>query len=256
MRTLYGPIDSWRFGRSLGVDPLAGREKRCPFSCVYCQYGATPQPTFRRRAFVTPSRLAADLASLGSVDADCVTFAGLGEPTLASNLPELVATIRRAGGQLGATTSTLEGPPVILLTGSGLIARADVRQDVQVFDTVVAALDAADEGMFQRINRPGRGFPSTFAAIVEGLRRLRHAYAGHLVLQMMFLQANQHAAPQMAALARTIAPDEVQLHTPLQPALGGPISETEMRQVTQAFSGFQVTTVYGRGPGQLKPRMM
>ena len=77
-----------------------------------------------------------------------------------------------------------------------------------------------------------------------------------IFLQMMFLQANQHAAPQMAALARTIAPDEVQLHTPLQPALGGPISETEMRQVTQAFSGFQVTTVYDRGPGQLKPRMM
>ena len=30
MRILYGPIDSWRFGRSLGVDPLAAKHKLCP----------------------------------------------------------------------------------------------------------------------------------------------------------------------------------------------------------------------------------
>ena len=250
MRTLYGPIDSWRFGRSLGVDPLAAKLKLCPFSCTYCQYGETPHPAFRRRVFVTAERLAEDLASLGSVAADCVTFAGLGEPTLASNLVELVDTIRRA------ELATDVPPPVVLLTGSGLIARADVRRDLTAFDTVVAALDAADEGLFRRISRPGQGYPYSFAAIAEGLRLFRQAYTGRLVLQMMFLQANQHAAPQMADLARAIEPDEVQLSTPLQPALGGPISAAEMRQVARAFVGLPITTVYDGGQAQVKPRMM
>ena len=59
MRVFYGPIDSWRFGRSLGVDPLAGRTKRCPLSCIYCQYGPTERPTRRRATFVTVEQIRA-----------------------------------------------------------------------------------------------------------------------------------------------------------------------------------------------------
>ena len=42
MRVIYGPVPSWRLGRSLGVDPLGGGEKRCTFDCLYCQLGPTP----------------------------------------------------------------------------------------------------------------------------------------------------------------------------------------------------------------------
>jgi len=245
MRTLYGPIESWRFGRSLGVDPLTGKEKRCPFSCIYCQYGQTPRLVLRRRPFVTVGRLQADVEALGEVFIDCVTFAGLGEPTLAANLPELVSAIRQRFEQ-----------PVILLTGSGLMPREDVRRDLLTFDAVVAKLDAPEEQLFRQINRPVGGFPYSLAAIVEGIRRFRHAYRGQLALQMMFLQANVHAAPQMAELARTLEPDEVQLNTPLQPALGGPISEAQMREVEKTFTGLPVHSVYKDGRARIKPRFM
>ena len=94
MRVLYGPVASWRLGRSLGVDPLAMRGKRCPFSCIYCQYGPTSRPTLQRRAYISAERLHSAFDALGAVHADCVTFAGLGEPTLAANLPALVAAAR------------------------------------------------------------------------------------------------------------------------------------------------------------------
>jgi wyosine [tRNA(Phe)-imidazoG37] synthetase (radical SAM superfamily) len=245
MRTLYGPIDSWRFGRSLGVDPLAGKEKRCPFSCTYCQYGETPHPTWRRQPFVAVDRLEADLDLLGAVPADCVTFAGLGEPTLATNLPDLVAAVRRRFQQ-----------PVIVLTNSALIPDGNVRRDLLCFDAVVAKLDAPDAALFQQINRPGGGFPYSLAAIVEGIRRFRRMYGGRLVLQMMFVQASRHAAPQMARLARSLEPDEVQLDTPLQPALGGPLSRAEMQAIEVAFAGLPVRSVYARDGVQVKPRFM
>lgn len=245
MRTIYGPIDSWRFGRSLGVDPLAGRAKMCPFSCVYCQYGQTEQRTLRRKSYISADQLQSDVERLGDVAADCVTFAGLGEPTLARNLPELVAVVRE---RLAL--------PVVLLTGSGLLPREDVRRDLLVFDRVVAKLDAPDERLLKQINRPMSGYPYSIAAIIGGIRRFRHSYSGHLALQMMFIQANAHVAPRMAELARSLRPDEVQLDTPLLPALGGPLSADEMKEVIEAFAGLSVRCIYDGDRAQVKPRAM
>ena len=243
MRVFYGPIDSWRLGRSLGVDPLAGRTKRCPFSCIYCQYGPTTRPTRRRGTFVTVGQLRADLDSLTSLSADCVTFAGLGEPTLALNLPALVTEIRRRFDL-----------PIVLLTGSALMPRADVRRDLLVFDRVVAKLDAPDDLTFRQINRPMSGFPYPFAVLVEGIRQFRQAYTGTLILQMMFLRSNAHLATQMAALAGSLQADEIQLNTPLQPALGGPISAPEMREVERAFVELPIRCVYDKDRARVKPR--
>lgn len=235
MRIFYGPVDSWRFGRSLGVDPLAARHKLCPFSCTYCQYGETERPTIRRQVFVTVERLSRELETLleGQVAADWVTFAGLGEPTLAANLPDLVAVVRQALAL-----------PVVVLTGSALMARPDVRHDLMCFDAVAIKLDVPDETLFGKINRPGSGFPYSFAAIIDGIRRFRAAYAGRFILQTMFVQANKDAASRIADLARSLAPDQVQLNTPLQPALGNPVSAVEMREIVNVFAGLPVCCVY------------
>jgi wyosine [tRNA(Phe)-imidazoG37] synthetase (radical SAM superfamily) len=245
MRVFYGPVDSWRFGRSLGVDPLAGRTKVCPFSCIYCQYGPTVSPSAQRRTFVHVERFRAELDALGTLSADCITFAGLGEPTLARNLASLVAEIRRRSDL-----------PVIMLTGSALMPREDVRRDLLSFDRVVAKLDAPDEAVFRRINRPMGGYPYSLAAIVEGLRRLRQAYAGQLTLQMMFLRSNLRLATEMAALARSLQPDKIQLNTPLQPALGGPLSASEMRTVERAFAGLPTHCVYDGERARATPRQI
>jgi wyosine [tRNA(Phe)-imidazoG37] synthetase (radical SAM superfamily) len=241
MRVLYGPVESWRLGRSLGVDPLAARGKRCPFSCLYCQYGRTMHPTLRRRAYLPVESLRASIEARGPVFADCATFAGLGEPTLATNLPALVAVVRE---QLGL--------PVILLTGSALLPDSRVRADIQAFDCVIATLNAADEASFRQINRPAPAYPYSLQAIVHALYGLRDAFAGQLVLQVMLTRANLEIAPAIADLVRQIAPDEVQLNTPLQPALGGPIAPDEMNAAQAHFAGLRLHNVYddknGIGP--------
>jgi wyosine [tRNA(Phe)-imidazoG37] synthetase (radical SAM superfamily) len=246
VRILYGPIASWRFGRSLGVDPLAAKQKLCPFSCLYCQYGQTERPVTRRQRMVSVGQLQAELKTVGQVAADCVTFAGLGEPTLALNLSELVAAVRQALAL-----------PVLILTGGGLMPRGDVRRDLHAFDGVIVKLDAPDEPLFRRINRPGSGFPYALAAIVSAVRQFRRTYVGRLVLQMMFVQANKNAAPQMADLARSLNPDEVQLNTPLQPGLGEPVSASEMQWIARAFADLPVHSVYDdTGTARVSPRFL
>jgi hypothetical protein len=60
----------------------------------------------------------------------------------------------------------------------------------------------------------------------------------------------------MAALARSLCADEIQLNTPLQPALGGPISAAEMRRVERAFTGLPVRSVYDRDRARVTPRQL
>jgi wyosine [tRNA(Phe)-imidazoG37] synthetase (radical SAM superfamily) len=249
MRTVYGPIDSWRFGRSMGIDPLAQKTKVCPLSCIYCQYGPTAQPTLLRRSYISAQQLQSDLAALGTIDCDQITFAGLGEPTLARNLAQLVAVVRRQ-------TRT----PVAILTGSALLPRADVRRDLLHFDRIVLKLDAPSEDLFQRINRPSVSFPYSWTTLVEAIRLLRQSYTGHLCLQMMFVQANAHTAAQMAELARSLHADEIHLDTPLQPALGGPVSASQMDDIARAFAKLPpqviVRNIYRNQRAEVKPRQL
>ena len=238
MRVLYGPVESWRLGRSLGIDPLAARGKHCPFSCIYCQYGRTAHPTLRRHVYLPVERLCASIVARGPVSADCATFAGLGEPTLAANLPALVAVVRER----------LE-LPVVLLTGSALLPDPRVRADLQTFDRVVATLNAADDASFRQINQPMPNYPYSLQAIVHALCRFRDAFAGQLVLQVMLTRANLDVVPTIARLVRQIAPEEVELNTPLQPALGGPITPDQMSAAEAHFAGLRLHSVYAQGNG-------
>jgi hypothetical protein len=73
----------------------------------------------------------------------------------------------------------------------------------------------------------------------------------------MFVQANKNAAPQMANLARSLNPDQVQLNTPLQPALGEPVSASDMQWIAGAFAGLPVLSVYDdSGTARVSPRFL
>ncbi len=229
---IYGPVPSWRLGRSLGVDLLSTDGKTCSFDCIYCQLGRTAHPLTERREFVSLARLREELEAVRDVAADYVTFSGVGEPTLASNLGDAI--------ELAKSMLPL---PVAVLTNSSLMVRQDVRDDLRSADVVVAKVDAPDEGLFRRINRPcGQ---CSLDDIIAGLTFFRKKYTGKLALQMMFVQANRDKAPQMAKIANQLCPDEVQINTPLRPCAIQPLPPQEISAIRQSFSGFErAVTVY------------
>jgi len=231
MGHIYGPVPSWRLGRSLGIDPVSTHGKTCSFDCLYCQLGRTVHPLTERRRFVEAEALRCELAQVGDVAVDTVTFSGIAEPTLALNLAELVAVVRERFTQ-----------PAAILTNSSLLKRDDVRRDLACFDIVVAKVDAPDEALFQQINRPAVSY--TLQEILWGIQRFRQEFAGRLALQMMFIPANRDRAAEMARIARQLRPDEVQLNTPLRPSPVPPLSPAEMDEVEAAFAGLPVVNVY------------
>ena len=156
---IYGPVPSWRLGRSLGVDILSTKGKTCCFDCIYCQLGRTVYPLTGRKEFVSLAELAKELEAVKGVAADYVTFSGVGEPTLASNLGE---AIRLAKSVLAL--------PLAVLTNSSLMTREDVRKELILADVVVAKVDAPDEELFQQINRPI--IRQTLYEVLKALERL------------------------------------------------------------------------------------
>ena len=127
MSIIYGPVASWRLGRSLGIDLLSVKEKTCSFNCVYCQLGKTTLLLSERREFVSLVELTRELDSVTKIGADYVTFSGTGEPTLASNLGRAIEVVR-----------SIVQLPVAVLTNSSLMSSGDVRCELAKADVVVA----------------------------------------------------------------------------------------------------------------------
>jgi wyosine [tRNA(Phe)-imidazoG37] synthetase (radical SAM superfamily) len=230
---IYGPVSSWRLGKSLGIDLLSTKGKTCSFDCVYCQLGMTVHPEVERKEFVSLDRLARELKAAEGTAADYATFSGMGEPSLASNLGEAISLVKSALKL-----------PVAVLTNSSLIPKEDVRRELALADVVVAKVDAPTEELFRKINRPIRS--QTLAEILKALQLFREEYHGKLALQMMFLEANRDYAAGMAKIAEQLSPDEVQINTPLRPCGVTPLTAKEVAAIAREFSSFQnLFTVYG-----------
>jgi len=229
---IYGPVPSWRLGRSLGIDLLSTQGKTCSFDCIYCQLGRTIHPLGEPKEFVPISRLVSELEQARGVPADYATFSGVGEPTLASNLGQAIEIVK----------SDL-GLPVAVLTNSSLMPRQDVRQALAKADVVVAKLDAPTEELFHTINRPSTSY--SLDEILQGISRFRGEFEGKLALQIMFISANKEYAPDIARIAERLSPDEVQLNTPLRPCAVPPLTAEDIRSIQRAFSQFRnLITVY------------
>ena len=229
---IYGPVSSWRLGRSLGVDLVSTRGKTCSFDCIYCQLGRTVHPLAGRKEFIPMSHLARELERVKNIAVDYVTFSGVAEPTLASNLGQAIELVK-----------SVTGLPVAVLTNASLMPREDVRRELSQADVVVAKVDAPTEELFHRINRPG--VKSTLDEILQAIRLFRKEYRGKLALQTMFVEANRGYASEMARIAGELSPDEVQINTPLRPCAVKPLPPEEIAAIRREFAGLKgVATVY------------
>jgi len=230
MKIIYGPVPSWRLGRSLGVDPICSRNKICSFDCVYCQLGRTKTKTMLRKQYVSLDGMKAELETAPKRGVDMITFSGSGEPTLNSELGDMISFAKGFG------------IPVAVLTNSSLLPDPEVRAALSHADIVSAKLDAPDEDVFRKINNPAEG--SRFQATLDGIMQFREEFKGNLALQMMFVDLNKGRAEDMARLAREIHPDEVQLDTPLRRSAVPPLSPEEMAGIEKHFSGLPFVQVY------------
>jgi len=239
---VYGPVSSWRLGRSLGVDIICSRNI-CSFDCIYCQLGPSEEKTTNRRLFVgTEKILTAVKKNLPEVkdDTDVITLSGTGEPSLATNMGEVIDGLHQA-----------ENFPVAVLTNGTFLYREDVRREMKQADIVVGSLDAGDEQTWRKINRPHPDLK--FSELIAGLKKFGREYEGFFALEVMLMPQNKDSAGDIARLAAEIGPDEVQVNTPRRGDKIEVLTPEEIEKVEEKFTGRGLPTrsVYKASPPEI-----
>jgi wyosine [tRNA(Phe)-imidazoG37] synthetase (radical SAM superfamily) len=237
---VYGPVPSRRLGRSLGVDLVPF--KTCTYDCIYCQLGRTTDQTTRRIEYVETDKVLAELkVKLESAPLpDYVALAGSGEPTLHARIGEVIAGIKR-----------LTRTPVAVLTNGSLLWDIDVRQALMEADLVIPSLDAGDEAMFQRVNRPHREI--AFEAMVDGVAAFTAHFPKSVWLEVLLVDGitgTERQVEKIAALTRRIRPGRVQLNTVTRPPVEGfarAVSRDRLSHLAQRFNG-PVELINDSGP--------
>ncbi len=205
---LYGPVPSRRLGRSLGIDLVP--HKICTYDCIYCQIGKTTEKTLERKEYVPTGELLEEVKAFlqeESASADVLSLGGSGEPTLHSKIGFIIDGIK--------AMTTL---PVSVITNGALLYEEEVRKDLLRANRVLPSMDAASPEIFEKINRPRRGF--SVEKVIEGLVEFRRVYTGQIWLEILFCKGVNDSQSELAEMKKAveqIKPDQIHLNTVVRP---------------------------------------
>jgi wyosine [tRNA(Phe)-imidazoG37] synthetase (radical SAM superfamily) len=207
VKHVFGPVASRRLGRSLGVD--IAPSKVCTLDCIYCEVGRTTLRTIERRPYVQMEEVLAELKTRldQGIQPDYITITGSGEPTLNSQMGQIIDRIK-----------AFSPIPIALITNGTLLYRQDVRDEAAKADLVMPTFDAADQATLEAIHRPHADI--TVESYFGGLVAFREQYPGPIWLEVFLIEGVNTSAghvQRLKALIERIRPDKVQLNTAVRP---------------------------------------
>jgi wyosine [tRNA(Phe)-imidazoG37] synthetase (radical SAM superfamily) len=246
MNHIFGPVNSRRLGRSLGIDLLP--KKICNFDCIYCEVGTTTNLTCERGEYVPTGEIIAEIEEYCSDPArmesvDVVTVTASGEPTLHAGLGRILRFLKERTGK-----------PVAVLTNGTNLSRPDVVADLSHADVIIPSLDTVLPESFRRLNRPARCVD--LEDMIEGLVRFSHEFRGEIWLEILLVRGVNDNRENIDALIRVIRRmklSRVQLNTVARPPLekfAQPVSREDLQKIAAriaAGSGVPLVEIIAHG---------
>jgi wyosine [tRNA(Phe)-imidazoG37] synthetase (radical SAM superfamily) len=229
MQYIFGPLPSRRLGFSVGIDIIP--YKFCSFNCIYCELGRTTCLT-RKRAHFFPlegilNELREFLAS-SRLQIDFLTFSGSGEPTLNSDIGEIIGFLKK-----------ITDIPVAILTNGSLLYLPEVQKNLALADLVIPSLDAVTPEIFKKINRPVGGLE--IGRIIEGIEKFSRDFKGRIWMEVVLCEGVNDSEDEIKKIARTIEKikcEKVQLGTVARPPaepFAQPLAKDKLTEISRAF---------------------
>ena len=191
----FDPVPSRRLGRSLGINNIP--PKICSYSCIYCQLGKTLNMQAERKVFYNPEKLLEAVtkkikdAKNKKEDIDYLTFVPDGEPTLDVNLGNEIKSLKPLGIKIA------------VISNVSLIWRKDVQDDLCKADWVSLKIDAVNEGVWRKINRPHRSLQHD--KILQGITEFSRIFTGKLATETMLIQDVNDSVEELEKISGFIA---------------------------------------------------
>ncbi len=208
MKYIYGPVPSRRLGRSLGIDPIPS--KTCDYQCIYCQLGKTTNFTSERKNFYPLEEIYEEIEqsiNKNKGEFDYITFVGSGEPTLCKSLGKLILKAKE-----------ISKKPICVITNGSLLYQDDVKDDLIFSDVILPTLDAGDEKLFIKINRP---HPSIkYEKIIQGYIDFRKEFSGKFWIEIMVMKGINDSKEELMKIKEKIdliKPDRIDINVPIRP---------------------------------------
>jgi len=183
MDIIFGPVNSRRFGKSLGVD-LSPTKKQCNFDCLYCEL-APAQTVASYQDILSVSEIISALtqALLAHQDIDVITLTANGEPTLYPHLEELIDAINL----IKNSTKTL------ILSNGSTINQPKIQKALYKLDSVKLSLDCATNSCLKKLDRSHQSI--TIESIMQGMLSFKQKYTKPLIIETLFVK-NINDKPQ------------------------------------------------------------
>jgi wyosine [tRNA(Phe)-imidazoG37] synthetase (radical SAM superfamily) len=201
---VFGPVQSRRFGLSLGVD-LSPDKKQCNFDCLYCELkGAKTVDTMQNPPLVKEIMDEITTALRKFPDIDVITITANGEPTLYPHLKELAREIN----------ALKNNKKLLILSNAACIYDKKVQNALLDIDIVKLSLDSVTPKTFKKLNRPHNSV--SLECIIEGLREFGEAFKNELVLEILVVKDFNDTRDEFIALNKIIneiAPSRVDIST-------------------------------------------
>ncbi|RCW46351.1 MULTISPECIES: radical SAM protein [unclassified Halanaerobium] len=226
---IYGPVNSRRLGRSLGVDLFP--YNICSLDCIYCECGPTKELTLERKEYVDTGEVLKELSSYlkENPELDYITFSGSGEPTLHSGLGKILKFIKNNFSQYNTA----------LLTNSTLLNR-EVREEIKDFDLIVPSLDGISVEAFAKIDRPHLDID--IKEVIENIISLRREQNGKIWLEIFLVPGindNEVEFQLFKKAVKRINPEKVQLNTLDRPGAISDIKKISRKRIEEIAAFFK-----------------
>lgn len=196
MTTIFGPINSRRFGSSLGVD-LSPTNKQCNFDCLYCEL-APALTLSKQENVVDVDVIINELQQHLDEKIDVITLTANGEPTLYPHLDELISKI----DNIKKETQTL------ILTNSASLVDEKVFTSLLRLDQVKLSLDAVSDDIFKKIDRPHKTI--AIENIVQKVIEFSKIYKGQLFIEILVVRTLNDTKDEISKLNEVLLQLQVQ----------------------------------------------
>ena len=183
---IFGPINSRRFGMSLGID-LSPSHKQCNFDCLYCELAPMATVDTQNKT-VSVKTIISELKTHLTEKIDVITLTANGEPTLYPELSMLIDEIDKIKGK----TETL------VLTNSATLIEQRVFDALLKLDQVKLSLDAISSDVFKKIDRPHQSIK--IDEIVSKVKEFSRVYTGKLFIEILFVHGLNDTPEEIAKL--------------------------------------------------------
>jgi len=188
MNIIFGPVNSRRFGKSLGID-LSPSKKQCNFDCLYCELEpAKTMSVYKDVISVEEIVLALSEALKKYQDIDALTITANGEPTLYPYLSELMDKINMIKGDI----------KTLILSNASTVNDKYIQEALLKFDTVKLSLDCATSRCLKRLDRSHNGIEIN--GIKEGMLTFKSKFSNSLIIEILIVKGINDSKEEIAEL--------------------------------------------------------